>query len=115
MEPLEHHQFTRAQMQVVDEALDRGEYGARERLLHLCRSLIALLEIPMESITRMGWAEVSQSPANPYQAPCSHFFKVVWPGRLSKARMMKHLAAMNVVGESGPETFYGRSVLHCKG
>lgn len=67
MEPLEHQQFIRAQMQVAGEALDRGEYGARERLLHLCRSLIALLETPMESIIRMGWAEVSQSPADPYR------------------------------------------------
>jgi len=71
---LDHHQVICAEMEVAGEALDRGKYGAREELLRLCRSLIALLETPLESLTRMWWAEVSEFPANIHhnsgQPPC---------------------------------------------
>ena len=44
------------------QAYKDGQDGARETLLILTRLLIASLESPIESLLRMGWAEVSDFP-----------------------------------------------------
>ncbi len=41
------------------QSYHRNQLGARERLLSLAYSLAAAVELPSETIQRIGWAEVS--------------------------------------------------------
>lgn len=41
------------------DALRQGDAWARRQLLDAARSLVAELETPIETITRIAWAEVS--------------------------------------------------------
>lgn len=53
---------TLAQLRQASHAWEQNQYGAREQLLSLCRTVIAELESPPESLQRMWWAEVSEIP-----------------------------------------------------
>lgn len=46
-------------MSNVGKSYTQNEPGAREKLLSLAYSLAAVVELPSETIQRIGWAEVS--------------------------------------------------------
>lgn len=48
-----------AQLQTAGSAYAEQKPGARELLLSLSNTLTAALELPSETIQRIGWAEVS--------------------------------------------------------
>lgn len=48
-----------AQLQTAGSAYAERKPGAREELLSLSSALTAALELPSETIQRIGWAEVS--------------------------------------------------------
>lgn len=48
-----------AQLQAAGSAYAEQKPGAREQLLSLSNALIAAVELPSETIQRIGWAEVS--------------------------------------------------------
>lgn len=45
----------------LNDAHTKNVTGSREEMLSLAHSLVASLETPSEVISRVGWAEVSQS------------------------------------------------------
>lgn len=47
------------QLETVGSAYAEQKPGAREQLLSLSNALTAALELPSETIQRIGWAEVS--------------------------------------------------------
>ncbi|KAK2613239.1 hypothetical protein N8I77_000163 [Diaporthe amygdali] len=111
-------------LQDAGAAYKEDKHGARERLTSLCYTLIASLESPSESLQRIGWAEPARN-ADCRTAIDLKLFELMKEdeeigvqGVTAKelagkagadevliSRMMKHLAAMNVVGESGPDTY----------
>lgn len=48
-----------AQLQIAGSAYADKKPGAREQLLGLSNALTAALELPSETLQRVGWAEVS--------------------------------------------------------
>lgn len=60
MECLQPPEIILPQLHAAGIAHLQGRYGGRERLLGLCRSMIASVEYPIESLQRMWWAEVSR-------------------------------------------------------
>ncbi|KAL8703633.1 MAG: hypothetical protein Q9201_003203 [Fulgogasparrea decipioides] len=94
------------------------ELGAREKLLSLAYSLASAVELPSETIQRIGWAEPARLAAmkiavdlNLFEALKHKSDTGITTAELAKisnadptlicctARTMKHLRAMNVVGE----------------
>lgn len=51
-----------SQLQTAGVSYAKQTPGGREKLMSLCHDLISTLELPSESIMRMGWAEVSLPP-----------------------------------------------------
>ncbi|TGJ76805.1 hypothetical protein E0Z10_g10834 [Xylaria hypoxylon] len=99
--------------------------GARETLMSLSRDLISNLQLPSEALMRMGWAEPAMM-ANCRTAVDLEIFGHLKESRETGittkelavkcavaqlthheplARIMKHLAAMNVVGEKSEDTY----------
>lgn len=60
--PTDNAQAILAQIQTVGAAYAEQKPGAREQLLSLSSELTAALELPSETIQRIGWAEVSTNP-----------------------------------------------------
>ncbi|KAL8805076.1 MAG: hypothetical protein Q9182_002166 [Xanthomendoza sp. 2 TL-2023] len=97
------------------------EYGARRKLLSSAVSLIAELEIPVETIKRITWAEPATYVALRTAIDLKLFEKLVEPDESPKsitelakvtganpdllARILKHLGAMNVLNEPEPGVF----------
>lgn len=54
------------QLQAAGSAYAEQKPGAREQLLSLSNALITSLELPSETIQRIGWAEVSLLPRSMY-------------------------------------------------
>ncbi|KAH9904509.1 putative O-methyltransferase [Xylariomycetidae sp. FL2044] len=104
-----------AKLQDVGTAYAQKQPGAREQLMNLSHALISKLELPSEAIQRMGWAEPARA-AHCRIAVDLKLFEYLRDsgteglsgGDLAVksgadaaliARIMKHLAAMNIVGE----------------
>ncbi|OTB15543.1 hypothetical protein K445DRAFT_60843 [Daldinia sp. EC12] len=112
-----------AQLQETGSAYAEKKPGAREQLLNLAYSLISSLELPSEAIQRMGWAEPARA-AHCRIAVDLRLFESLKesgePGISGKdlaakadadetliARTLKHLAAMNIVSETGDDKYVG--------
>ncbi|KAI1633661.1 putative O-methyltransferase [Biscogniauxia mediterranea] len=109
-----------SQLQTVGAAYAENKPGAREQLINLSQALISSLELPSEAIQRMGWAEPARS-AHCRIAVELKLFEILKDndqGLSAKelaakanandvliARILKHLVAMNIVGESGVDKF----------
>ncbi|KAI1498355.1 putative O-methyltransferase [Biscogniauxia marginata] len=110
-----------SQLQSVGSAYAAKKPGAREQLLNLSHALISSLELPSEAIQRMGWAEPARA-AHCRIAVELGLFELLKKegaqgisakGLAAKAgadgvlisRIMKHLAAMNIVEENGVDTY----------
>lgn len=103
------------------EAVAQQKPGAREKVLALSHQLVSALETPSETIQRMGWAEPARFAATQLAVDLNIFEKLeeahdapVSLSNLTKstgadaallARTMKHLSAMNVVGETGADEY----------
>ncbi|KAI2780782.1 putative O-methyltransferase [Daldinia loculata] len=112
-----------AQLQATGSAYSEKKPGAREQLLNLAHSLISSLELPSEAIQRMGWAEPARAAHCRIAVDLGLFESLKDSGELgvsgkalaSKAgadetliaRTLKHLAAMNVVAETGADKYVG--------
>ncbi|KAK7734306.1 hypothetical protein SLS53_007956 [Cytospora paraplurivora] len=109
-----------AQLQKTGAAFADKQPGAREQLLNLSHALIASLELPSEAIQRMGWAEPARAAHCRIAVELKLFELLKDSGaagissrelaaksgahEVLIARIMKHLAAMNIVGESPDST-----------
>ncbi|KAI0592982.1 putative O-methyltransferase [Biscogniauxia sp. FL1348] len=109
-----------SQLQTVGAAYAENKPGAREQLINLSQALISSLELPSEAIQRMGWAEPARS-AHCRIAVELKLFEILKEndqGLSAKelatkanandvliGRILKHLVAMNIVGESGVDKF----------
>lgn len=69
MENLQPTEAILEQLQAAGVEYLQDQYGGRQRLLSLCRTLTARLENPIESIQRMWWAEVSRILASLQDKP----------------------------------------------
>ncbi|KAI1330330.1 putative O-methyltransferase [Xylariaceae sp. FL0255] len=115
-----------AKLQNVGSSYTRKQPGAREQLIHLCHALVSKLELPSEAIQRMGWAEPARA-AHCRIAVELKLFEHLRDGGANGvnskdlaakanadtvliSRTMKHLAAMNVVGEKGADTYVATSL-----
>ncbi|KAA6411226.1 MAG: Winged helix-turn-helix transcription repressor DNA-binding [Lasallia pustulata] len=99
----------------------QDETGTREKLLSLTKSLSAAVELPSEAIQRMGWAEPARSAEVKIAGNLKLFDKLAEKEDVgltaaelateSKADpiltscIMRHLVAMNVVGEKGADHY----------
>lgn len=112
---------------LVEEIIGAGtsysqhEPGAREKLLSLAYSLASAVELPSEAIQRIGWAEPARFASTKIAVDLNLFEMLkdkkdagITTAELAKAsnanltlisRTMKHLAAMNVVREIGPDHY----------
>lgn len=106
-----------AQIQAVGSAYAEKKPGAREQLLSLSHALISSLELPSEAIQRMGWAEPARAAhcRTAVDLKLFEFLESSGPAGITEAelatkvgadpvlisRMLKHLAAMNVIKEHG--------------
>ncbi|ROV89114.1 hypothetical protein VMCG_09860 [Cytospora schulzeri] len=104
-----------AQLQKTGAAFAGNQPGAREQLLNLSHALIASLELPSEAIQRMGWAEPARAAHCRIAVELNLFELLKESGatgissselaaksgahEVLIARIMKHLVAMNIVGE----------------
>ncbi|KAI1085383.1 putative O-methyltransferase [Whalleya microplaca] len=112
-----------SQLQLIGSEYAEKKPGSREQLLNLSHALISSLELPSEAIQRMGWAEPARS-AHCRIAVELNLFELLKEGgtqgmsakdlatktganEVLISRTMKHLAAMNIVGENGPDTYVG--------
>ncbi|KAI4595374.1 hypothetical protein KJ359_007049 [Pestalotiopsis sp. 9143b] len=106
------------QPQAVGSAYANKKPGAREQLINLCHSLISTLELPSEAIQRMGWAEPARAAhcriavelklfeilENGHQGlSAEHVAEEASTNPVLVSRMLKHLAAMHVIGENEKE------------
>ncbi|KAI1482509.1 putative O-methyltransferase [Daldinia eschscholtzii] len=112
-----------AQLQETGSAYAEKKPGAREQLLNLAYSLISSLELPSEAIQRMGWAEPARAAHCRIAVDLGLFESLKEsgePGISGKdlaakadadetliARTLKHLAAMNIVAETGADKYVG--------
>ncbi|KAI8957645.1 putative O-methyltransferase [Daldinia sp. FL1419] len=111
------------QIQVTGSAYAEKKPGAREQLLNLAYSLISSLELPSEAIQRMGWAEPARA-AHCRIAVDLGLFESLQESGISGtsgkglaaktggdetliARTLKHLAAMNIIAETGEDKYIG--------
>ncbi|KAL8721599.1 MAG: hypothetical protein Q9225_001763 [Loekoesia sp. 1 TL-2023] len=97
------------------KSYSQHEPGARERLLSLAYSLATAVELPSETIQRIGWAEPARFASTKIAVDLNLFEILkerkdagITTAELAKAsnadptlisRTMKHLSAMNVIGE----------------
>ncbi|KAK6223418.1 hypothetical protein LQW54_000536 [Pestalotiopsis sp. IQ-011] len=103
------------QLQAVGSAYTKKKPGAREQLINLCHSLIASLELPSEAIQRMGWAEPARAAHcrtavelrlfeilknGPQGLSAEHIAEKASANPILVSRMLKHLAAMHVIGKN---------------
>lgn len=103
------------QLQAVGSAYANKKPGSREQLINLCHSLIASLELPSEAIQRMGWAEPARAAHcrtavelklfeilkdAPQGLSAEHIAEKASANPILVSRMLKHLAAMHVIGEN---------------
>ncbi|KAI5921320.1 putative O-methyltransferase [Camillea tinctor] len=109
-----------SELQTIGAAYAEKKPGAREQLINLSQALISSLELPSEAIQRMGWAEPARA-AHCRIAVELKLFEALrdnGEGLSAKelaakanaddvliARIIKHLVAMNVVGEDGVDKF----------
>ncbi|KAI2610039.1 putative O-methyltransferase [Hypoxylon fragiforme] len=112
-----------AQLQVARAAYAKNKPGAREQLLNLGHALVSSLELPSEAIQRMGWAEPARAAHCRIAVDLNVFEHLKESGEhgisakdlaeKTKAdevllvRTLKHLAAMNIVAESGADNYIG--------
>ncbi|KAK8044189.1 O-methyltransferase [Apiospora rasikravindrae] len=114
----------------LGEAYQNGEQGARERLMSSCQSLFSHLILPAESMLMTQWAHPTHnavirlgldihlfealqedSAGNKDDAPQSQSTSAIAARTNPKTepalvgRMLRHLAAMGTVRETGPDTF----------
>ncbi|XXG94868.1 hypothetical protein Hte_001127 [Hypoxylon texense] len=110
-----------AQLQAAGSAFAEKKPGAREQLLDLGYSLVSSLQLPSEAIQRMGWAEPARAAHCRIAVELKIFELLKESGERGVsakdlatktgadevliARTMKHLAAMNVVAESGIDEY----------
>ncbi|KAI1416455.1 putative O-methyltransferase [Hypoxylon sp. FL1857] len=112
-----------AQLQAAGSEYAEKTPGAREKLLNLGYALVSSLELPSEAIQRMGWAEPARA-ANCRVAVELKIFDILKESgeqgasardlaastgadEILISRTLKHLAAMNVVAESGADKYVG--------
>ncbi|KAI1466310.1 putative O-methyltransferase [Daldinia caldariorum] len=110
-----------SQLQTAGASYKANTPGAREKLMSLSYDLISKLELPSESIMRMGWAEPAKA-ANCRTAIdlkiFDHLKESGEAGITAKElalktsadenlilRIMRHLAAMNVINEKSENTY----------
>ncbi|OTA55120.1 putative O-methyltransferase [Hypoxylon sp. EC38] len=109
------------QLQAAGSAYAENKPGAREQLLNLSHALISSVELPSEAIQRMGWAEparaahcriavdlnlfelLSKSGASGLSA--AELAAKTGANEVLISRILKHLAAMNIVAESGADKY----------
>ncbi|KAL8819275.1 MAG: hypothetical protein Q9223_002264, partial [Gallowayella weberi] len=110
-----------AEINELGNAFLSQEYGARRKLLGAAVSLIAELEMPVETIKRITWAEPAVYVALKIAIDLKIFENLVEPDESPKniaelakvtgadpnllARILKHLGAMNVLNEPEPGVF----------
>ncbi|KAI1491131.1 putative O-methyltransferase [Biscogniauxia mediterranea] len=109
-----------SQLQTVGAAYAENKPGAREQLINLSQALISSLELPSEAIQRMGWAEPARSAHcriavelklfeilkdNDQGLSAKELAAKVNANDVLIARILKHLVAMNIVGESSVDKF----------
>ncbi|KAI1453937.1 putative O-methyltransferase [Annulohypoxylon moriforme] len=110
-----------AQLNNAGSAYAKKEPGARERLLNLGYALVSSVELPSEAIQRMGWAEPAKAAHCRIAVELKIFELLKESGaqgisakdlatktgadEVLIGRTLKHLAAMNVVAESGADKY----------
>ncbi|KAI1380465.1 putative O-methyltransferase [Hypoxylon crocopeplum] len=110
-----------SQLQVAGSAYAEKRPGAREQLLNLGYALISSIELPSEAIQRMGWAEPARAAHCRIGVELKLFEHLKGSGErgisakelAAKAnadgvlteRILKHLAAMNIIAESGTDSY----------
>ncbi|KAI2604697.1 putative O-methyltransferase [Hypoxylon sp. NC1633] len=110
-----------AQLQNAGSAYARKKPGAREQLLNLGYALVSAVELPSEAIQRMGWAEPARAAHCRIAVELNFFESLKESGsqgigpkdlaaktgadKVLIARTLKHLAAMNVIAESGTDKY----------
>ncbi|KAJ8120845.1 hypothetical protein ONZ43_g2554 [Nemania bipapillata] len=111
-----------AEIQAAGVAYAENTVGAREKLMSLSRDLISTLELPCESLMRIGWAEPALATDCRIAVDLEIFSHLKRSGSAGLTaeelaaksnanvtlvlRMMRHLVAMNIVGEKGKDTYY---------
>ncbi|KAI0888386.1 putative O-methyltransferase [Annulohypoxylon maeteangense] len=110
-----------AQLQAAGAAYSEKKPGAREQLLNLGYALVSSVELPSEAIQRMGWAEPAKAAHCRLAVELKLFELLKGSGEqgitakdlavksgadeVLIARTLKHLAATNVVAESGTDKY----------
>ncbi|KAK9788263.1 putative O-methyltransferase [Seiridium cardinale] len=100
-------------LQAAGAAYGENKPGAREQLIDLSHALISSLELPSESIQRIGWAEPARAAHCRLGVELRLFEHIKQSGAggisakelATKPRTLKHLAATYTVAESGPDTY----------
>ncbi|RDW59167.1 hypothetical protein BP5796_12091 [Coleophoma crateriformis] len=120
------------QVHIKGLSLDLSNSKSRKDLMETTRALSLALETPMEAIVRMAWAEKSLMPLVYTAMNLNLFAKMNENGASPKSyeklaemtdsdpillgRILKHLAAMSFVNETGPGVFantrLSQSMLH---
>ncbi|KAI1147630.1 putative hydroxyindole O-methyltransferase [Nemania diffusa] len=99
-----------AQLQAAGVSYAAKTAGAREKLMSLSRDLISNLELPSESLMRIGWAALDIFNHSKQNSSIGIITKVLAEkcnaNETLVSRVMRHLVAMNVVGENGEDTYY---------
>ncbi|KAI9703066.1 MAG: hypothetical protein M1820_005938 [Bogoriella megaspora] len=116
-----HPEAILSQLQTAGVAYGDKIPGAREQLINLGHALVSSLELPSETIQRIGWAEPARA-AHCRIAVELDFFTILresGEGGISAkdlaskagadqeltARILKHLVATNIVGEKGTDVY----------
>ncbi|KAH8691903.1 putative hydroxyindole O-methyltransferase [Talaromyces proteolyticus] len=110
------------ELKVFDDDLELNEQN-RLQMLQVARALVRALETPQETVLRLCWAEptlygaiimaidtglfrhMNRCPDLPMTARNLSEFTGVDPTLLKRGRIMKHLAAMGVIHEYGPDEY----------
>ncbi|OTB02433.1 hypothetical protein M426DRAFT_322710 [Hypoxylon sp. CI-4A] len=110
-----------AQLQTAGSAYAQKTPGAREQLLNLGYALVSAVELPSEAIQRIGWAEPARAAHCRIAVDLNIFESLKESGAHGVSseelatktgadgvligRTLKHLAAMNIIAESGAEKY----------
>ncbi|KAI1208147.1 putative O-methyltransferase [Annulohypoxylon truncatum] len=110
-----------AQIQAASAAYAEKKPGAREQLLNLGYALVSSVELPSEAIQRMGWAEPAKAAHCRIAVELKLFELLKESGEQGMTakdlatktgadevlltRTLKHLAATNVVAETGDDKY----------
>ncbi|KAI1387563.1 putative O-methyltransferase [Hypoxylon trugodes] len=110
-----------AQLQAAGSAYAEKKPGAREQLLNLGYALVSSVELPSEAIQRMGWAEPAKAAHCRIAVELKLFESLKESGHqgisakelaaktgadeVLISRTLKHLAATNVVAETGTDKY----------